>query len=98
MRKPVALLLFCALAAHAGVPELETGVYVRAGNGPLTVKTHTAPSTSDWNNDGKKDLLVGQFDSGNIWLYLNQGTDAQPAFTTGQQLRVGASVITTSYG
>jgi hypothetical protein len=87
-----------AAVAQAAVPELEQGVYLRAGSGPLTVKPYTAPSVMDWNNDGKKDLLVGQFDSGYVWLFLNQGTDAQPAFTTGTQLRVGASVITTSYG
>jgi hypothetical protein len=32
----------------------------------------------DWNNDGKKDLLIGS-DSINA-VYLNQGTDAAPSF------------------
>jgi hypothetical protein len=33
---------------------------------------------ADWNQDGKKDILVGVFSRGNIWLYLNEGTDAEP--------------------
>lgn len=33
----------------------------------------------DWNNDGKKDLLTGE-NSGNIRIYLNTNTDADPAF------------------
>ena len=52
----------------------------------------------DWNNDGKKDLLVGQYSNGNIWLFLNQGTDVQPAFGSGQKLQAGGANITTSYG
>jgi hypothetical protein len=99
MRK-LTMVLGClwAGAAGAGVPELEPGVYLQGTSGPLTVNYFTAPSVIDWNNDGKKDLLVGQFDYGYVWLFLNQGTDAQPAFGARQQVRVGSSPITTSYG
>jgi WD40 repeat protein len=33
----------------------------------------------DWNNDRRKDLLVGSQD-GSLRLYLNTGTDAEPMF------------------
>ena len=38
----------------------------------------------DWNNDGKKDLLLGKWQStaGQVRLYLNVGTDAAPVFDT----------------
>jgi hypothetical protein len=87
-----------ALVTSAAIPELEPGVYVQTTNGPLTVNYYTAPSAIDWNNDGRKDLLVGQFTSGNIWLFLNQGTDARPIFGKGQQVKSGTLPITTTYG
>ena len=38
------------------------------------------PFIVDWNNDGKKDLLVGCAD-GKVYLYLNQRLDASPDYT-----------------
>ena len=37
---------------------------------------------ADLNKDGKKDLIVGSFTGtpGNVRLYLNVGTDAEPKF------------------
>ncbi len=98
MMRRIALAFLWVGAAYAAVPELEEGVYVQSGNGPLTVKYFTAPSVIDWNNDGRKDLLVGQFTYGNVWLFLNQGLDAQPVFGAGQQVKVGTTPITTTYG
>ncbi len=98
MKLTIGLACFWAGAACAAIPELEDGVYLQSGSGPLTVKYYTAPSVIDWNSDGRKDLLVGQFTGGYVWLFLNQGTDAQPALGAGQQLRVGSQVITTTYG
>lgn len=41
-----------------------------------------APTTWDWNRDGKEDLLVGEgsYSANNIHLLLNQGSSAKPAF------------------
>ena len=94
----IGLACVWAGAVCAAIPELDEGVYIQSGSGPLTVKYFTAPSVIDWNNDGKKDLLIGQFNNGNVWLFLNQGTDAQPAFGAGQRLVVGGAYITTTYG
>jgi len=33
----------------------------------------------DWNNDGKKDLVVGAYD-GKIHIFINEGTDTEPNF------------------
>jgi hypothetical protein len=33
----------------------------------------------DWNEDGRKDLVVGE-SYGKFWVYLNVGTDAEPDF------------------
>lgn len=43
------------------------------------------PAFFDWNKDGKKDLLLGEFETGEkgsfIKVYLNEGTDAAPKFS-----------------
>jgi hypothetical protein len=45
-----------------------------------------APRVVDWNNDGKKDLLVGEWCENNnqiganLFVYFNVGTDASPVF------------------
>ena len=43
------------------------------------------PVFFDWNKDGKKDLLLGEFETGetgsNIKVYLNQGTDKDPIYS-----------------
>ena len=43
--------------------------------------TYAIPCVTDWNGDGKKDLLVGYQTAGKIEVFLNSGTDAQPVFT-----------------
>lgn len=41
----------------------------------------------DWNNDGKKDLISGDT-KGQVWVFLNTGTDEAPELAAG--VRVGA--------
>ena len=41
------------------------------------------PYVCDWDEDGRKDLLVGQSGIGgpcNVYVYLNQGTNEAPVF------------------
>jgi len=83
---------------NAALPELERGVYLTNGAAPLQVETMSLPAVADWNNDGKKDLLVGQFTLGKIWVFLNRGTDASPVFNGGTLVQSGGTAISTSYG
>jgi hypothetical protein len=96
-RIQVGWLLCCAWVAQAA-PELEPAAFLSDGTNLLTAGTMSAPSVVDWNNDGKKDLLVGQFDQGRVWLYLNRGTDASPVFNGATPVLSGGTQITTSYG
>lgn len=98
MRHLLCLVVFAGAVAKAAIPELEEGVYLKTNNAPLGVGSHSAPSVIDWNSDGRKDLLVGQFTLGYVWLFLNQGTDAQPVFGAGQRVNCAGTPITTSYG
>jgi hypothetical protein len=41
-----------------------------------------------WDGDARKDLLIG-LSSGEIWIYLNVGSDEEPTFDGGSRLEVG---------
>ena len=91
-------LLFLIGASNGDEPVLEKGVYIYDGTKPMEVDRHSTPEVVDWNNDGKKDLVVGQFGYGRITLFLNQGTDLNPVFNGGAFVKDGGTAITTSYG
>ena len=92
------VIFLCSGVLQADVPELENGVYIYDGNKPLEVDRHSAPTVADWNNDGLKDLVVGQFGYGYIWLFLNQGTNLNPVFNGGVKIQSNGQPITVTYG
>jgi hypothetical protein len=89
-------LLFPGIIS-ADVPDLEEGEYILDGPVPLEVDRHSTPTVTDWNNDGNKDLVVGQFTNGYIRLFLNQGTDANPVFNGGTLIESSGQPIKTSW-
>ena len=90
----VAAIAWSALACSAAVAEFEEGVRLKAdGKDINTTVGHLVPCVADWNNDGKKDLLVGQFSGGIIQVYLNRGTDVAPVFKNSNSLRAGGAEI-----
>jgi hypothetical protein len=67
---------------------------IRASGTKIDVGNNSNPEVNDWNEDGKKDLLIGtESGSGTIRVYLNQGTDANPVFTTYSYVYCGGSPI-----
>ena len=63
------------------LPALAEPFPILAAGAPISVDTgHAAPFVYDFNKDGKKDLIVGQFGGGTARIYLNHGTDAAPEF------------------
>ena len=57
--------------------------HVQADGVDIHTDNNSWPWVCDWNDDGKKDLLVGQEGIGqpcNVYVYLNQGTNAAPVF------------------
>ena len=41
---------------------------------------YAAPFVGDFDMDGRRDLLVGQFREGKMRIFLNRGTNAAPTF------------------
>jgi hypothetical protein len=77
-----------------GTSTFAAGVKIAAGDVPIDVRVgHLVPCTVDWNNDGKKDLVIGQFSGGSIRLYLNGGTDTEPVFEDFALLEAGGKPI-----
>jgi hypothetical protein len=72
-------------------PTFDSGTLLQVGNPgvkvPIDVSSRATPSVADWNNDGKKDLIVGSSD-GSIYLYINEGTDAAPDFRSVQKAQL----------
>jgi len=86
-------------------PSFSAGERIQASGSDLQVprdgggaNIYTVPCVVDWNEDGKKDLLVGCFYNGNIYLYLNSGTNNAPVFTTGSKLQADGADIAVNYG
>jgi hypothetical protein len=51
----------------------------------------------DWNNDGKKDLISGDT-KGQVWLFLNEGTDQAPELAAGVRVEAdGVPIIAAQY-
>jgi hypothetical protein len=60
------------------------------------VRANARPFVTDLNQDGKKDLLVGDA-NGRTYVFLNTGTDAAPAFAAGTTLTgQGGAVVVSS--
>lgn len=73
-----ALIMMCFISLlRAEMPELKREGQILN----VVVPYCAAPDCVDWNNDGAKDLVVGQETDGNIRLFLNEGTDLDPKFT-----------------
>jgi len=64
-------------------PIFDTGSFLKAGKSGLksniNVGARATPCVVDWNNDGRKDLVVGALD-GRIHVFINEGTDTEPDF------------------
>ena len=79
-----------------GNPQLTAKGFIKANNTDLYVGNRASPVVVDWNNDGKKDLVVGD-DNGYIRLYLNSGANNDPKFTSFTYIRMNNANIIVSY-
>ena len=93
------LFLIFPVVLMAQPPSFGPVVHINANGSPITVDAgHANPSVVDWDGDGLKDLLVGQFGSGKIRFYKNSGTNEAPVFTDFSYLQADGSDISLSSG
>jgi hypothetical protein len=94
LRIALVLSILPIAASRASGPlkssKLSEPVKLADGKGFVDADTgHSDPCVTDWNNDDKKDLLVGQFGGGKVRIYINRGTDAAPEFDGFEFLKAG---------
>jgi len=74
-----------------GAGQLFAPVRLEVAGKPIDTEIgHAAPFVGDFDGDGARDLLVGQFGSGLLWVFKNTGTDAAPKLAAGAKFKDGA--------
>ena len=73
------VILLCGGVLNADAPNFFFDGTLESGGVPIAMTTPVATAV-DWNNDGMKDLVIGDFYYGNIYLHLNEGTNLNPVF------------------
>lgn len=80
-------------------PMFNDYVLIYSGGTPISVSGgHADPCVADWDLDGLKDLLVGQYTLGKIRFYANTGSNEDPVFNSFVYLKADGSDITLPYG
>jgi len=87
------VLVLAVLTAIAGISlsaELVEPVRLEAAGKPIDTEIgHAAPFVCDFDGDGLKDLLVGQFGEGLLRIYRNEGTNSEPKLADGVKFKEG---------
>ena len=94
--KYFSVLLFLAVAVtFADLPVFSSPFFVQADGIDLVVSASIPdPCVIDWDGDGLKDLVLGQFSLGKIRFYPNSGTNENPVFTNYSFIQAGGVDIT----
>jgi hypothetical protein len=88
-----------ALAPLLSAQTFEAPVRILADGKPIDVEIgHAAPCVRDFDGDGVRDLLVGQFGHGKLRIYRNQGTDKAPVYGAFTFLQAGGEDATVPAG
>ena len=83
-----------ALAQELGKP-----VRLEADGKPIDTEIgHATPALYDWDGDGKRDLLVGQFGGGRMKILRNVGSNQAPKFAAASWFEADGKVVTTPTG
>ena len=76
MQNTITILFFVACVfSNIFAAEFEDPVRIEANGKPIRIESpgYASPCWADANGDGKKELLVGQFNGGNIRVFVHEG-------------------------
>lgn len=98
--KPVLFitLLFLSATAVSGTFSFAAPYYLECAGVVLDVDYYAAPCIVDWDGDGLKDLIAGEFWYGNVRFYQNEGSNEVPVFNSFSYLEADSIIITMTYG
>lgn len=93
------LIMVLCLSVSAVALDYLPQTQIQANGAPIKlVVGHANPLVTDWNGDGLKDLLVGQYYGGRVRYYINQGSNAAPVFGDFTHMKSDGKVISVSSG
>ena len=72
--------------------DLAPPVPILASGKPIDVEGFAAPFAGDFDEDGKLDLMVGQYGMGRLRIYRNVGSSARPEFDTFDWFAAGGRI------
>ncbi len=98
MRKAVSVVILLFGFVMAAAPVFGPYSWIEATGGRIDVGYYGAPCIVDWNGDGLKDLVLGQFASGKIRFYANSDSNDSPVFTSYSFIQSNGTDITLPYG
>lgn len=89
----------CFGTANATAQGFEPPFRLEAEGKPIDVEIgHAAPYLYDFDGDGVRDLLVGQFGQGRCRIYKNEGTATAPKFSKFEWFQAGGDVASVKAG
>jgi len=88
---PGQILLFLNQGTDAA-PVFNSTAYIQVGGSTFDCGTRSMIDVVDWNNDGRKDLLCGEY-YGRVYLLLNTGAEATPSFAVSTFVQNGGSTL-----
>jgi len=98
MKQLLVLASALVVLAFAQAPRFQGPFPVNSGGNPIDLSYYGAPVMYDWDGDGNKDLICGEFDGGYMRYYRNIGADSNPEFNGYEYLSASGSHITLPYG
>jgi hypothetical protein len=90
---PACLVGAALMVSNAAAQQFEKPFRLEADGKPIDVDVgHAAPYLHDFDGDGVRDLLVGQFGEGRLRIYKNVGSDKAPKLGTHEWFMAGGEI------
>ncbi|MCG8375483.1 MAG: hypothetical protein MI702_03285 [Chlorobiales bacterium] len=89
-----ALIVMVSTVAFAQAPKLADPIPVKANGEIIDIGGYgyAAPFYADMDGDNVPDLLIGEFEGGELRIYRNHGTAINPVFKDFEYLKVDGDV------
>ena len=97
MHRTFCLIIFSISLIFAFLPKFEDAGLLSAGGSEIDIEI-MSPCVHDWDEDGKKDFILGLYDYGKVNLYLNSGTNSDPVLDAPTYMQADGADIAVSYG
>jgi hypothetical protein len=79
--------------------ELANPIRLSAKDGVVDTEVgHAAPYVFDWDGDGNRDLLVGQFGDGKLKIFRNAGNNQKPEYEAPTFFQAEGQVVSVPTG